>query len=554
MSAQNAINPENTPDPSAAGAQQPNANSGQPAHETVEARTYAKAFAFVQRLRKESAKFTRDESGEVLLHYKGRIISLEPGSKDLPNYDLDELLSLDGCPGTETLDCRVERKWIQLIGRQLSKETTAAHLFSAASKDYEHLYIPIADGILLVTKNSVEKITNGEKPDGIILESAKGQEPFSFVDEPPAEGLRLFEQLVVKKQTAVVPEMAWLAAMQEMLFVFLRHEYKGERAIVIHVGLSNSGKTGSILLFVWLHGFEEPTTKITPAAILNTRAQSGISFFDNQEEHNLTDALQDALITMASGGGKKTAVSQFGGPRPVVVITTIDSFSKPELLNRSIPIEHWLDPEAIVGFSALEHQKKLLAERNRIMSALMHVLAEFKRQPVQKEAVPTGAGKFSDNYRALCGLLRAYERTAQKPACWADKIIAVWHSKLSNDAGVAVNENLSFVVQSYIEDTVMGNPGRGIRIENGKLNDGTHVSGTLHVAGTTALFSWAQGRYAKLIPTSSSVFGRRLSEVQTPGLRVLREDDVPKDSELYPHLKHTSQKFVGFLQIKSDRL
>jgi hypothetical protein len=29
---------------------------------------------------------------------------------------------------------------------------------------------------------------------------------------------------------------------------------------------------------------------------------------------------------------------------------------------------------------------------------------------------------------------------------------------------------------------------------------------------------------------------------------------VPKDSELYPHLKHTSQKFVGFLQISPDRL
>ena len=90
MSAQSIINPENTTDPCASGAPQQNANAAQPAH-TVEAQTYAKALAFVQRLVHAGAKFTRDDSGEVLLHYGGKIISLEPGSRDVPSYDLDEL-------------------------------------------------------------------------------------------------------------------------------------------------------------------------------------------------------------------------------------------------------------------------------------------------------------------------------------------------------------------------------------------------------------------------------------------------------------------------------
>jgi hypothetical protein len=522
----NANQPQPDP-PAAADVIQPKANAAQAA-QTVEARTHAKAYEFVKRLVKEGAKFTRDDSGEVSLHYGGKIISLEPGSRDVPNYDLDELLSLDGCPGTETLDCRVERKWLQLMGRQLTKGTAATHRFSAAGKE-ERLYVPVADGILSVTQNGVKKAVNVENPDGIILEPAKGQEPFTFVDEPPAEGLRLFEELAVKMQTVVVPEMAWLTAMQEMLFSFLAPSYHRERMIVVHTGSKDGGKTGSEQHYLSLHGFKEPTTKITPAGFHLLRS-SGIVFLDNQEEHNLTDALQDTLITMASGGGKQTAYQHISGPRPIISITTIESFEKSELKNRSVAIEHSLDPEAIVGFSALEHEKKLLAARDRIMSALMHVLAEFKRQPVQKEVVPTGAGKFSDNYRALCGLLLAYERTAQKDAGWADAIIAVWNQQLTDNTPAA-NETLSHVVKKFIDknrhtalvikDPYSQGAAKQERLANADLEIVEVSGGTLYVTTPAGLHHWALlNGYKEQVPKK---------------LIVLRWEDVSSQRHLTPY-------------------
>src|SRR5438309_6583010 len=113
-----------------------------------------------------------------------------------------------------------------------------------------------------------------------------------------------------------------------------------------------------------------------------------MEFLDNQENHNLSDAIQYALIQSASGGAKKTAVSQFGGSRPIISITTIESFSKTELLNRVVEIEHALFKAEMLKFSAVEQEKKVLAARDRIMSALMHVLAEFKRRSAQEEDVP----------------------------------------------------------------------------------------------------------------------------------------------------------------------
>jgi hypothetical protein len=505
------------------------------------------ALALLGYLETKGATFIREDTGLLFVQIDKKTIRLDkPEELTLVElHDLEDLLFTHGLPGTRSVISKITVAYLQRIAHKCVSKDAAMSRFSAVSTDGARIYVPVADGLLSISKNGVQTTVNIENPDSVMVTPADGQKPFKFINEPPAEGLRLFEQLVIGVQTVVVPEMAWLAAMQEMLFPFIRDEYHGERMIPVHVGLSNAAKTGSEKPFVLLHGFEEATTKITAAKIYQIGASTGIEFLDNQEDHNLSDAIQDALITIASGGAKKTAMSQFGGSRPIVSMTTIESFSKPELLNRSVEIAHALSETEMLKFSAADHQKKLLAARDRIMSALMRVFVEFRRSfSAQNETVPTGAGKFSDNYRVLCGLLRAYESTAQKPDGWAGAIIETWHQQLA-DATPEKNEALGHIVRKFIdahrsravvlkEDAQ--EPGSTRNLAEADLQIVDLPSGVLYSTTTSVLHHWAHEQgYRESMPRTPSALGKRLKEISTTELLVVRWEDVTPQRDTAPY-------------------
>lgn len=517
-------------------------------------RAWNHALALLHYLESQRGTFVRDNSGELFILLNGKMISLHTDGVK-PTHELEHLLFTHGLPGAASSVSKLVISYLQRFAYSCTDADVTAEKFVALKNDC--IYIPAADGIVLISKDGVTQAQNVDNPDKVLVEPLSGQKPFTFIREQPVEGLRLFEGLVIDSQTVTIPAMAWLSAMQELFFPFISPKYEGERAIIAHTGPSNSAKTGSEKAFVRLHGFNEPTTKISSAELQNSRF-AGILFLDNQEEHNLSPSIQDGLITMSSGGEKKVVGSHRRGQRPIVTFTTIEFSLKTELKNRAVEIKHSLTAEKMKSFSEQDHTEKVLASRDKIMSAVMYVIAEFARQARTEEEVPDGATKFSDNYRALCRLLRAYETTAQKPKGWADQIIAVWHQQLSEHSEGPANEDLGFIVRRFTEDRTDKLMGDGvtrvIEITSGTLLDGQQVSGTLFVAETTAFYNWARNNYPNQVPNSmsSSVFGRRLSEANTLEIRVLREEDVPKGSGLHAHLKHReAQKFVGFLKVKS---
>jgi hypothetical protein len=506
-----------------------------------------------QEIEPNGGKWATTDTGALVLILNGTSISFAD-----EDHSIDDLLDKIACPGTLSPVCRLVKKYLERYGKLKTKGLAKIRqaVFSAMSADYERIYVPVVDGLLLVSKDGVQTVADPlNNTDNVLVTPADGQTPFKFIDELPAEGLRLFENLAIDVQTVPTEEIRWLAAMQEMFFPFVRDEYTGERMIVIHQGDSDAGKTASEKPFVALHGFSEPIVKVTPARLYQLGALSGILFVDNQEDKNITAGVEDALIAMASGGAKETANSQYSGKvRPIISITTIESVSKPELENRRVEIRHEVKPEdERKAFSVDDHKKKVLAARDRMMSALMHVLAEFKRRSSQVENVPTGALKFSDNYRVLCRLLRAYETVAQKPTGWAEKVITGWQYYLGEKAAYASTEDLAYVIQQFVKEQIWGSD-----VENGasKNKDVIEVSEGILVRTVAAeFFAWAQKKgYGKQVPDRSTALGRRLSGVNMESIRVLREQNLTRDSELFPHLKHKDdQKFIGFLKLHPDR-
>jgi hypothetical protein len=507
--------------------------------------------ALVAYIGSQAGTFVRDSLGALAILIKGNMISLE--TEGAVNHELEDLLFTHGLPGAQSHIGKLVVSYLQRFAYSCTDAEIAAEKFVAIRND--RIYVPVTDGAVVVAKDGIKRVKDVENSDRVLVDPLPGQKPFTFVNEQPTEGLRLFEELVIGSQTVTNPEMAWLAAMQELLFPFISPKYEGERMLVAHTGGSNSGKTGSERAYVRLHGFKEATTKITAAELQNSRF-AGVLFLDNQEEHNLTPALQDGLITMASGGEKKTAVSQHGGERPILSFTTIEFAVKTELKNRSVEIKHSLAKDKMKRFSEQDHKEALHSARDQIMSAAMHVIAELLRMPKTEEDVPDGAAKFSDNYRAVCRLLRAYEKTAQKPQGWADSIIARWRQQLGGDVDIAADENLHYLVQSYLDSALLDPTKKSITIKGEELNDGTRVSGELYVTTPTALYEWAKsGVHASLMSNiqSPQVFSRRLSEANSAEVRVLREDDAPKGSALHEHLKHRAgQRLIGLLKVKRD--
>src|SRR5439155_22133185 len=212
----------------------------------------------------------------------------------------------------------------------------------------------------------------------------------------------------------------------------------------------------------------------------------------------------------------------------------------------SAEIEHALLKTEMLKFSAVEHEKKVLAARPKIMSALMHVLAEFKRLAAQAEDVPLGAGKFSDNYRALCGLLRAYEHTAKKPDGWANAIIEPWHQELSDRESSGTSESLAHVVRKFIDDKRSGadivreDVQEGLKILPNLASADLQIvelpTGTLYVTTSAALHHWASTNgYRESMPKTPNALGKRLKEISTPELLVVRWEDVGPQRDHTPY-------------------
>jgi hypothetical protein len=194
-------------------------DEGGPLLSAPERQAHKHALAIVDKIKARRGKFLRDEDGHFYIQMEGKTILLDD-APDNNNIAPDELLmTTRGVPGTASPAGRYAVRWLRMFATRTAKGASILRRFSALSKDERRLYVPVKGALLQVSAGGIKsRIKSGENVDQIVLEAADGQELFNFVDADPKEGLQLFEELIVSAQAVVDPAMAWLLAMQSVLF------------------------------------------------------------------------------------------------------------------------------------------------------------------------------------------------------------------------------------------------------------------------------------------------------------------------------------------------
>jgi hypothetical protein len=506
--------------------------------EDIAAKSWRNAKSLICQLAKRGANFLHD-GGDIYASCGALLIPLDE------NPNIDELLLGVGLNLT-LAEGRTTLKFVQTMARSRANKTSI-HRFCANLDGA--ILVPVQKGTIVVSATGIsDKI-----PEGVIVQPAPSQTPFQYFESATA-GFAEFEKLVVQTTATRIPDLAWLIAMNEGAFPFLAREYP-TRALTIHSGFTANGKTSGAETFSLLHGFESLTADVSMAA-LDTKGSNGIVFLDNKETKNITQALEDWFLFASTGGGRERChrdgkLRPHSSDRPLVVMTSIEGFALSELRNRAaIDIEFALSAEQKKNFGIKDHQTALKKARNAIMSALMHVLAEFKRREMEytkMDEIPLNF-RFGDHYRALCGLLRAYSACANKPAKWADKIIAVWHLHLSEHD--TQNEELNFVITRFVGAE---NRGEGITVLH---KDGWEL---IVLPGAGYFAEWATKRgLEKMVPMPLQRLSTRLAESSNDYVQVIRHSDPWPQTEDIPSLgawpeairllkRKDSIKPIGFL-------
>jgi hypothetical protein len=517
-----------------------------------------------------NAKFIEDEEDGLQIQMDGKFLSLDPGKPGQPNVGLYSLFSKFGMAGTATQIGRATLAAFQTLAYAHAGDgKTRVRPFSAISEDSKRIYLPQSDGALCISCDKISLEQNTLNQDGFRIEPAKDQQVFTYTPGDPREGLQDFERAVIEPMALRVPEMGYLLAMQLVFFPFLRSEHQ-DRFICLLKGPSGHGKSTAARFISRLHGWQELRGDYSVSAV-SSLGDCGLVLLDNKEQKNLEPKMVDWLL-FASTGGERGRANRGGGlrdsssGRPIVAMTSIEGVSQVEAVNRCLEFEFRLSDEERPEFSERLVTRRLLANRDKIWSALAHVLQKYLEYShggltsYSPPPPPKAVERFGDNWRTICELLYAYGKVAGKNEDWVDHIVGIWVSELSEKD--VRNEGLSYPIRKYVDHMI--NTARhakddeiysGFKSPEGKLTQEMiwapvsyqGEAGKLYVTQVGAIQSWARSRDLPI--PKDTVLGARLSEVDSPDLRVLRAEDVKgeSDEKLWELLKRRSDfRPVGF--------
>jgi len=377
---------------------------------------------FSDQIQKVRGQYLRNDDGSLHVIIGGKRIALK---NDPDNHDLNSLFLTVCNITTVTQTAKVA---IQRIQVEAHRKASSMRLrkFSAMSEDRSKLYVPVHGGkLMIIAAEGISQADNGRNADSLWVEHPEGA-PFDYSSGNPEVGLRHFEPLLVDTQACLHPAMRWFVAMQEGLFPYVR-ELCPARFITVHIGPSQQGKTTGAKRFTILHGLGDVKGDYSVPALASL-GDIGLLTLDNKEQANFSHLI-DFLLYLATGAergrAKKDGTLRRGASRPVGVITTIEGVYKAELHNRCVQVQYRIAGHEI-GRDGIE--REIHQRRNEICSAMMAVLQRYQQiRSEARPATPDPIPNFSENFAALCDLLRAYGQVAGKPAEWSQRIIESWN-------------------------------------------------------------------------------------------------------------------------------
>jgi hypothetical protein len=442
---------------------------------------------------------------------------------------------IDAC-GVSTLS-QAAQAALQRVNVEAAK--SAARLiyrqFSVMSPDRQRLYVPIANGrLLMITGDDIDikQVANGDNEDSIWLEHPYS-EAFEYSEVDIYDALVLFRNLLVETQACRISAMRWFIAMMEGLFPYVREECPN-RLITVHIGPSQAGKTSGAQRYTLLHGLGEVKGDYSVASLGNM-PDIGLLVLDNKEQADFSRELVNYCLSLSTGSQRARSDTsgnlRVSGSRPVGVVTSIEGVSKPELQNRCVEVEY-LVTGACQARGGVE--REILLHRHTILSAMMHVLQYYMVIRQENRQTPNPRPEFLEHFAVACNLLRAFERLSGAATGWSDGLLDQWTFGLSRNE--SDEEDLEHPISRVLKE--------------GKADFEKHQitykgsTGTLFVTDASSLLSELQklNRRELQLPRSAQGLSRRLNSAQFREFIFL-----PTDAANVEELKRTARrKPIGF--------
>ena len=315
-------------------------------------------------------QFFRDREGKVYIFYKHTIYEI---GNNLPfNALMKKVTRLlhskePGKSVWESLACEAYN-----YGRQIDLNSW---LFTDRATDaiYANLNAP-NNVIFRIRRDGITEIQNGLNEEGVLLKSSKKILPVNFLpDADIAEGMATLNELIFENM-ACEREQKYLIL--SWFFSAFLLDFVPYRALMKFSGSTSSGKTTAArLMSVLLYGSEhlgDPST----AAMYAVSSQNPFLVIDNLESDDITKGGLKFLLLSATGGGKEKRTQGTETetieemPKSLVLVTAIEPFTKPELINRTFDIEFgnkWKSENFIED----EVVRRIMKKRDLIMSSII---------------------------------------------------------------------------------------------------------------------------------------------------------------------------------------
>ncbi len=330
-------------------------------------------FSYVE---KQGAKVIETEDDLILVSGISRY-SLYPSTK-AQTVSLEELLEeLTGDIFMSAQEKKFVRAFVISAKRKAMSQANVSWLKALVGEHTLYLNYGLAGGgILKITPKSVEVLENGNNADDVFLTPPDVNAAFVF---DPTVSIVEINQLIsdsiivdltCDKNVAPLPFWWFTAA-------FLR-DFASTCAHTNMVGGQGSGKTGIAKALSILACGREKQGTATVAALRTVAQTRIIVFLDNIEGKNITQGLEDFLLTAASGAGheKRSRETDSGiileRYKIPAMVTGIEDLmpDRPEVQERFFSIsfdKKYQRPDFIES----EYLGGVLANRNKILSAIV---------------------------------------------------------------------------------------------------------------------------------------------------------------------------------------
>ena len=233
--------------------------------------------------------------------------------------------------------------------------------------------------ILKVTGGNIEAIPNGTNADKIMLTESTLLKELKFisdVDVPQAMGN--FKRLVFDMLTCH-PAQRYLVVAHGLSTLLM--SFNQVRALMKLEGGTASGKTTAARLLGFLLYGKDPVMNVSTASAYELGATEPLIVLDNIEKDDLKKDMLNFLLFAATGAArmKRTGGTDHGvtGTKldTLIMITAIEPFVKPELINRTFIIQFnkkFRQGGAVIMEEVIE---EIIAGRNEILSALLKIIS-----------------------------------------------------------------------------------------------------------------------------------------------------------------------------------